>query len=754
MCVRKRFVGREYELKQFEEVLLNPRGQAVLVVGQAGMGKTWLVNRMAEVAAGHAPPKCGWVRYEVTPRDSADSTMALMMDNAFEAAQLEVRSFVGTKRRLEQWRGLLNVINIGDLVMSLRQDAQPDTREQFVERLELISKWMPANRRAIFVIDPEKYMHESDDQSWAIVVRQLPEKIKFVFAQRPEDVLVDSEAFGALENVVRIPDEELDVLGKEDVHELLIRCSGDLKCERAELDEALRQYKGHPYALGASLHLIEAGTPLGDLPSRPEPTKFAEVQWKRVCRAGEAAVKLFEAYAILDIGVPDEMVEAVSELGAAKRKALQNDRYLNGLLREEGYGKRIYHAILGDHILWQVDERGVVTETSVRRIEQLLRSENRELFGWLFDRTLGSVEERIRKERYRNLVRDYVSLGTVFAGSEGGGSVQRAYRYQSIGRVLKDLGRMEEGRKHYLEAAGEYNVQAAARRDKFWRSESWFQAGWCYEHAAEWEKAATCYQKGRAELRTSRVQSKNLLEAELLRCEGECLGRKLNEECMRGKKALGDRVKNVLVEAENMFESEVGAGWICVDILEKLGQMSAYSSEERSVWGDKAEKLKRLMILRKRDCTHGAALFLYNLHDLYLADKLREVFLGHGIWAELKASKEFAQNKESIARSGDWNYIVCLGGPVSKDGLFDWRFEVFGECTNFCQLLQRSAGYFGCWLSTYGESKAILVAGVGKYRTFLGIRDMITESRLHRIIEENSSNRLIWQDYYESHDGA
>jgi energy-coupling factor transporter ATP-binding protein EcfA2 len=209
MSAGKIFVGRKAELEQFKEVIKDPKGQAVLVVGQMGMGKTWLVNKMSEIAENHPELKCGWVRYEVTPTDSVDSTMALMMDNAFEAAQVTEGSFNGTSRRLEQWKSLLNVINIGDLVMSLKRDPAKNTREQFLERLRLISKQMPDNGRAIFVIDPEKYMQMDSDQSWAIVVKQLPEKIKFIFAQRPDDRLVNSEAFNIQRNVVRIPDGQL-----------------------------------------------------------------------------------------------------------------------------------------------------------------------------------------------------------------------------------------------------------------------------------------------------------------------------------------------------------------------------------------------------------------------------------------------------------------------------------------------------------------------------------------------------------------
>ncbi|HLB73167.1 MAG TPA: hypothetical protein VJJ98_04035 [Sedimentisphaerales bacterium] len=48
--------------------------------------------------------KCGWVRYEVTPNDTPDSIMALMIDNAFDAGQVKEKSFDGTKRTAEQWR--------------------------------------------------------------------------------------------------------------------------------------------------------------------------------------------------------------------------------------------------------------------------------------------------------------------------------------------------------------------------------------------------------------------------------------------------------------------------------------------------------------------------------------------------------------------------------------------------------------------------------------------------------------------------
>ncbi len=356
MTAEKIFVGRKAELEQFKKVLENPQGQAVLVIGQAGMGKTWLVNKMAKLAEKHPQLKCGCVRYEVTPTDSVDSTMALMMDNAFESASIKEKSHDITTKRLEQWRGLLNVVNIGDLAMSLRRDPQRHTREQFLKRLHLISKRMPDNGRAIFIIDPEKYMQEKSDQSWAIVVKDLPKKIKFVFAQRPEDGIVKGNAFKGLENVVSVPDGRLGILGDEDVDDLLRFRAGDVGQSERLLRDAVERYEGHPYAIQAALNIIEETRNLEDLPQDPTPTTVAGAQWQRICESGDDAIKLFEAYGILEVGVPDEVVLKVSGLNVTMRKRLQKDSYLRGLLREEGYGRRIYHAILADHVIEQIGE--------------------------------------------------------------------------------------------------------------------------------------------------------------------------------------------------------------------------------------------------------------------------------------------------------------------------------------------------------------------------------------------------------------
>jgi tetratricopeptide (TPR) repeat protein len=357
------FVGRKAELARFKEVLADPAGQAVVVTGHRGMGKTWLINKMAKMAANDGQLKCGWVRYEVTPNVVPDSTMALMMDDAYEASKSLKEGIKIHGQNKEMWKSLVSVAEViggtrakalAELIIGFQREKTASTGSQFINGLRILSKRLGKNGRAIFVVDPEKYMCKESDQDWALVVKDLPDKIKLVFAQRTEDVLVKSETFGRLDNVVHIPENRLGELGEGEVEELLDLRAGEVGASQKELRAALAGYEGHPFAIQAALDLVKAGTRPAELPQ--DPAGIAEEQWRKVEKKGADAVCLFEAYAILEVGVPDEVVEAVSGLEPATRKSLLSDDYLGGLVRKEAGGRRIYHAILADYILGQTGE--------------------------------------------------------------------------------------------------------------------------------------------------------------------------------------------------------------------------------------------------------------------------------------------------------------------------------------------------------------------------------------------------------------
>jgi tetratricopeptide (TPR) repeat protein len=373
MAEERIFVGRKNELEQFDKVLKEPKGQAVLVVGQAGMGKTWLVNEVAKLAEKRLlrikgdKLKCWSVCYRVTPTDNVNTIMEQIIVDATEAAS-PIREKLGmTGANKEKWGALFGVGEfvpvfgkkiraLGDLLLSWGQKKTGETRKRFVQALAKLSDCMSDNQRAIFIIDPEKYLQDRSDYAWGLVVDELPDKIKFVFPQRPDDVIVKGEGFDELDNVVRIPEGELRPFDEQNIEELLSIQSEKTPELEEEVRSSVKRSDKSPYAVTGTLELItSAGMKAEDLAQYLNQEDVAEAQWRGVCERGDGAVRLFKAYAILEVAVPDDVVEAVSDLKSSERKKLLEDKFLRGLMREEDSG-RIYHSILADYISGQISK--------------------------------------------------------------------------------------------------------------------------------------------------------------------------------------------------------------------------------------------------------------------------------------------------------------------------------------------------------------------------------------------------------------
>lgn len=221
----------------------------------------------------------------------------------------------------------------------------------------------------LFLLDSEKYMHPDSEEPWTVVVRDLPPKIKLFFAQRPDDVLASSFEFARLDNVVRIPDGPLDRLDSKAVEDLIGLCQSGTDYGFEELSAHLAGAGGHPYVVAGSLDLLLEGTSLDDLPS--DPGRIAAEQWKKVCDLGEKAERLFQAHAVLDVPVPDEVVREVAELSPQEHRKLLRERFLVGLLRKEEDGfRRVYHSLLTDHVLSELERSdGELRELHVRAAE-------------------------------------------------------------------------------------------------------------------------------------------------------------------------------------------------------------------------------------------------------------------------------------------------------------------------------------------------------------------------------------------------
>ncbi len=362
MNEKRIFVGRQAELDQFRQVLEDPRGQAILVVGQAGMGKSWLLDEMAAIAREHADLRCGCVQYELTSEDSVDAVMERMIEDAFRAGDVVEGSFDPTAVRRKQWYALLETMvpkgeKIARLIQSFQRDAKRPTREEFLDRLRLISDRMKTNGRAIFLIDPWEYLASDCVEAWAIVVAHLPAKIKLVFAQRDEDALARHRKFTGLPNVVRIPPADLGKLDEEAVSQLVKERAHETEYGAEDLRTALRRYDAHPYALQGALDLLAERRKLEELPDDPTDRGIVEEQWERICQAGEQAIRLFKAYAILEVPTPDDVVEHVAEIESDTRLSLvAGNRFLAKLLSPHGQSKRLYHVLLAKYVVGRMDD--------------------------------------------------------------------------------------------------------------------------------------------------------------------------------------------------------------------------------------------------------------------------------------------------------------------------------------------------------------------------------------------------------------
>lgn len=369
------FFGRATELDALAQGVRDPAPRAVLVVGQPGMGKSQLVQKFGEMMAAGLPGVRGAVvAYEVTSHQSAQSVMASMVRDAYNAAQAERRFFSGDERK---WKALLSALgtipmvgsqlkSLAELLASWAPDEKKDARDELIARLTAISEHTSEDTRLVFVIDAVRELSPASDAEWALVVRKLPAKVKFIFAQRPNDVIATSPEFRELQadgRARRIPDGELGVLDAASLRALVESYAPEVGVSASDLAACVDRFDAHPYAVHAALNLIAAaGSEKRDAEmarvrslADPTPMGIAREQFRRAGEIGPTAAKLLEAYAILEAPAPDELACVVAEIDATEHRRLMADRYFSTLLREEAGDERgrrlaIYHAILGNYV--------------------------------------------------------------------------------------------------------------------------------------------------------------------------------------------------------------------------------------------------------------------------------------------------------------------------------------------------------------------------------------------------------------------
>ncbi|MDT8303485.1 MAG: ATP-binding cassette domain-containing protein [Sedimentisphaerales bacterium] len=163
----------EKELSLFNEVLANPRGQAIVIVGPAGSGKSTLLAMMVMRGKQVKQLHCEGRIHHVGPNDTSNKVL---------------RDIVTSDN------GSLAFLDLEHILRSLSNS---------------VDEFGDLHRRVIG-IDANPTMPVELERNWLEIIPDLPPKVKLIFTQRPDDILATNIEFMGLPNVVRI-----DVEAKE-----------------------------------------------------------------------------------------------------------------------------------------------------------------------------------------------------------------------------------------------------------------------------------------------------------------------------------------------------------------------------------------------------------------------------------------------------------------------------------------------------------------------------------------------------------
>lgn len=368
------FVGRKDERQKWAELLTdqNTDGKSIVVVGKYGMGKTRLLDQMVADAEENHSLQCVSLRYSVAINESPSMVMKMMLEDAFQAARYEAGSLNYEGKRFRQWNLLYQKFGLFSnkkepdykFFHALRYDHRKNIFEQFILRLRLLANILPDNGRILIVIDPEQDTPSVRVELWSQIVRELPSKLFFLFAQRFRDTLTVNEEFCSLKNVYFLPPlnspdslQGLADLKDSETLQLIETYQSSLKdkvSNHQELIDLFHSYRNHPYAVHAALDLLlcKKVEQLNQLPREPMPQYIAPLQWKQIVEhsLGPDVALLFEAYTVLEVPSLDEMVCWVADISQNSLKTILADPFLRSLIRDEPDGRIIYHHHLSAYI--------------------------------------------------------------------------------------------------------------------------------------------------------------------------------------------------------------------------------------------------------------------------------------------------------------------------------------------------------------------------------------------------------------------
>lgn len=300
------FVGRHDEINQFVTWVSGNSNEsptrASLVIGSAGIGKSTLLRKFQEICQAHNPAEPWYA--QLVAMNVNESPSALLERILIEAYSILKGTFVRIGPSDDQIKaGLLKVVpKVGELLTLLIGDKKRPGWERFVVYLEAISKALEkVNGRFVVMIDPERTMQASHCDEWFSVARRIPESIRLIIAQRPDDVIASDHEFSS--SFISIPHDkylrELDKKAVSTLYELEFQF-GRLKIRSTDwateirerlAERAFQRYGGYPFAHDAIVRLLitkEIGDPVAEIESWPtEVENLLNMLFASLCKQGD-----------------------------------------------------------------------------------------------------------------------------------------------------------------------------------------------------------------------------------------------------------------------------------------------------------------------------------------------------------------------------------------------------------------------------------------------------------------------------------
>ncbi len=364
------FVGRSDEQGEFIRWVENESSggtlrRAALVIGSAGMGKSALLEKFADLCRNRAPETWHVQLARLNSNESASSFLERLL---VEAHSLLKGSYLRVGPYDERIKtGLLKAVpKLGDLLALLVKDDKRPGWQRFVGYLSAISDALDgSNGRFILLIDPDRAMQEGQTADWHSIAKRLPPRTRVVIAQRPDDVIAaDPESKLIFEKIPssgslsELGEKRIDQLYEYefDLGRLRQPAAGWASDVRSKLPiAAYRRYGGYPFAHDAAIRLLltqsvhDPVTAIAEWPR--DVAELLDMLFKSLSGQGEERHRAALALQVFAMPTPLSIWAKAANLEeAALARCLDDSRYAHFFTQEQTNVYAPFHQLFAERL--------------------------------------------------------------------------------------------------------------------------------------------------------------------------------------------------------------------------------------------------------------------------------------------------------------------------------------------------------------------------------------------------------------------